>query len=116
MSQDEIDGLFKGEGFERLVLAAGGVPRDCLSLFLEVLETVQPPTGDGRIGKDDVRILSRANFERRIEELKQDSEGAEQGILIKGIYVLRKFCIERGTNVILVSEAVLQQKDSIRDL
>ena len=112
----EIDGLFKGEGFSRLVLAGGGVPRDCLSLFLEVLETVQPPSGDGRIGKDDVRILSRANFERRIEELKQDSEGTEQGILIKGIYVLRRFCIERGTNVILVSEAVLQQKDKIRDL
>src|ERR1019366_8674353 len=56
------------------VLAGGGVPRDCLSLFLEVLEAVQPPAGDGRIGKDEVRILSRANFERRIEELKQDSE------------------------------------------
>ena len=45
-----------------------------MSLFLEVLEAVQPPAGDGRIGKDEVRILSRANFERRIEELKQDSE------------------------------------------
>jgi hypothetical protein len=37
-----------------------------------------------------LRILSRANFERRIEELKQDSEGAEQGTLIRGIYVLEK--------------------------
>ncbi|HYT88729.1 MAG TPA: hypothetical protein VEL76_08475 [Gemmataceae bacterium] len=96
---DEIEGLFKGTGFERLVLAGGGVPRDCLSLFLEVLESVQPPNGDGRIGKDDVRILSRANFERRIEELKQDSGGREQGVLIKGIYVLRQFCIDRKTNV-----------------
>lgn len=112
----EIDALFKGEGFERLVLAGGGVPRDCLSLFLEVLESVQPPSGDGRIGKDDVRILSRANFERRIEELKQDSEGAEQGILIKGIYVLRQFCFEQQSNILLVSEALLQQNDSIRNL
>lgn len=113
----EIDGLFKGEGFERLVLAGGGVPRDSLSLFLEVLEAVQPPTGDGRIGKDDVRILSRANFERRIEELKQDSEGAEQGSLIRGIYVLRQFCVvERKTNVALVSEAVWQQNSKIRAL
>jgi hypothetical protein len=113
----EIDGLFKGEGFERLVLAGGGVPRDCLSLFLEVLNSVQPPSGDGRIGKDDVRILSRANFERRIEELKQDSEGREQGTLIKGIYVLRQFCVvERKTNVVLVSEAVLQQNSRIRAL
>jgi energy-coupling factor transporter ATP-binding protein EcfA2 len=95
LQPDEIDGLFKGEGFERLVLAGGGVPRDCLSLFLEVLDTVQPPNGDGRIGKDDVRILSRSNFEHRIEELKQDSEGREQIILIKGIYVLREYCIDK---------------------
>jgi len=113
---DEIDALFRGEGFERLVLAGGGVPRDCLSLFLEVLDSVQPPNGDGRIGKDDVRILSRSNFERRIEELKQDSEGREQIILIKGIYVLRQFCIEKKSNIVLVSESLLQQNDNVRNL
>lgn len=108
--------MFKGEGFELLVLAGGGVPRDCLSLFLEVLETVQSPSGDARIGKDDIRILSRANFERRIEELKQDSEGREQSMLILGIYVLRQFCISQRSNILLVSEALLQQNDRIRDL
>jgi hypothetical protein len=117
MKPDEIvDELFKGAGFERLVLAGGGVPRDCLSLFLEILDAVQPPHGDGRIGKDDVRILSRANFERRIEELKQDSEGNEQGILIRGIYVLRQFCMDKKSNVLLVSESLLQQNDRIRSL
>lgn len=117
MKTDQIVAeLFKGAGFERLVLAGGGVPRDCLSLFLEILDAVQPPQGDGRIGKDDVRILSRANFERRIEELKQDSEGQQQGILIRGIYVLRQFCIEKKSNVLLVSEGLLQQDDHIRNL
>lgn len=109
---DEIDGLFKGNGFRRLVMAGGGVPRDCLSLFLEVLDGVQ----DGRIGKDDVRILSRGNFERRIEELKQDSEGKEQGELLKGIYVIRRFCLERHSNAFVVSEQALQQEDHFRDL
>jgi hypothetical protein len=112
----EVDTLFKGQGFERLVIAGGGVPRDCLSLFLEVLESVQSGGRDGRIGKDDVRILSRANFERRIEELKQDSEGSEQGTLIRGIYVIRQFCIEKKSNVLLVSEALMQQNDRIRSL
>lgn len=113
----DVDALFKGEGFERLVLAGGGVPRDVLSLFLEIHELVQPPSGDGRIGKDDVRIQSRANFERRIEDLKQDSEGIEQSILIRGIYVLRQFCVvDKKTNVLLVSESVLQQNDRIRAL
>jgi hypothetical protein len=116
LDAETVSGLFKGQGFERLVLAGGGVPRDCLSLFLEVLDNVQPPDGDGRIGKDDVRILSRANFERRIEELKQDSEGREQGILIRGIYVLRQFCIDKKSNVLLVPEALLQQSDRVRNL
>jgi energy-coupling factor transporter ATP-binding protein EcfA2 len=115
LSPKEIDGLFKGEGFQRLVLAGGGVPRDCLSLFLDVLEQVQS-SGDVRIGKDDVRILSRANFERRIEELKQDSDGREQGTLIQGIYVLREFCIEKQSNVIVVSEQLLQQDHRMREL
>jgi hypothetical protein len=116
LGESEVDDLFKGEGFQRLVIAGGGVPRDCLSLFLEVLDSVQPPAGDGRIGKDDVRILSRANFERRIEELKQDSEGKEQGILIRGIYVLRQFCFDKKSNVLLISEALLQQNGNIRNL
>ncbi len=116
LNNSEIDGLFKGQGFDRLVLAGGGVPRDCLSLFLEVLDSVQPPSGDGRIGKDDVRIGSRSNFERRIEELKQDSKGAEQGILIKGIYVLREFCVNKKSSVLFVSEALLQQNDQVRSL
>jgi len=116
MCPEEVDSLFKGEGFQRLILAGGGVPRDCLSLFLEVLASTRSNGGDGRIGKDDVRILSRSNFERRIEELKQDSEGNEQDILIRGIYVLRKFCIVKRTNVFLISEQMMQQEDRVRDL
>jgi hypothetical protein len=113
----ELEAAFKGAGFGRLVLAGGGVPRDCLSLFLDVIDSVQPPAGDGRIGKDDVRILSRENFEHRIAELKQDSEGNEQGALLKAVYVIRQFCIvDRKTNVMLVSEELLHQDNRIRAL
>jgi hypothetical protein len=80
------------------------------------LDGVLDPKGDGRIGKDDVRIMSRSNFERRIEELKQDSVGEEQATLIQGIYVLRKFCIGKSTNVMMVSEEMMQQDDQIRRL
>jgi hypothetical protein len=89
MGAQEVDALFKGEGFDRLVMAGGGVPRDTLSLFIEVLSTVQS-RDQGRIGKDDVRFLSRSNFERRIEELKQESEGGEQDTMIRG-----NICITR---------------------
>lgn len=111
----QIDGLFKGDGFDRLVMAGGGVPRDTLSLFLEVLSDVKSHGGD-RIGKDDVRVLSRSNFERRIEELKQDSEGGEQDVLMRGIYVLREFCLSKKTNVFVISERALQQRDDFRNL
>jgi hypothetical protein len=115
ISSDDIDGLFKGVGFDRLVMSGGGVPRDTLSLFLEVLGIVKAEGGD-KIGKDDVRLMSKSNFEKRIAELKQDSEGGEQDVLMRGIYVIREFCLSRQTNAFLVSEKVLQQNDDFRVL
>lgn len=115
ISKEDMDDLFKGQGFDRLVMAGGGVPRDTLSLFLEVLGTVQSQNGD-RIGKDDVRILSRSNFERRIDELKQDSEGGEQDELMRGIYALRQFCLEKKSNVFMVSEQIIQRNERFRAL
>jgi hypothetical protein len=114
LKKSEINHLFKGVGFGRLVMAGGGVPRDVLSLFLEVLSEVS--SHGGRIGKDDVRILSRANFERKIEELKQDSKADEQDDLLKGIYIIRQFCLEKRTNVFVVQERMLQQNDAWRAL
>ena len=54
MTRAELQSLFKGEGFSRLVMAGGGVPRDVMSLFLEIMAA----SADGRIGKDEVRISS----------------------------------------------------------
>lgn len=34
----EVDSLFKGAGFDRLVMAGGGVPRDTLCSFLKFWE------------------------------------------------------------------------------
>ncbi|MDH0301530.1 MULTISPECIES: hypothetical protein [unclassified Pseudomonas] len=108
-------GLFKGEGFGRLVMAGGGVPRDVLSLFLHLLnETVQDEAG--KIGKDEVRILSRNNFERKIEELKQDSKDDEQDDLIKGIYIIKSFCLDKKNNIFVIEEKLLQQNDALRAL
>lgn len=91
------------------------MPRDVLSLFLEVLSELDVSNG-AKIGKDEIRIMSKTNFERRIEELKQDSQGEEQDDLIKGIYIIRQFCLERKTNLFLVQERMLQQDDKWRAL
>lgn len=110
-----IEELFKGEGFSRLVMAGGGVPRDVLSLFLDILSETDVSAGQ-KIGKDEVRIKSRSNFERRIEELKQDSKENEQGDLLKAIYIIRHFCLTRQTNVFCIEERVLQTNEVWRAL
>lgn len=115
LGSGEIATLFKGEGFSRLVMAGGGVPRDVLSLFLQALSEVSQEE-DQRIGKDNVRILSREVFERRIEELKQDCKPQEQDELLRGIYVIRHFCSEKGTNIFLVRERDLQRVDEFQAL
>ena len=115
MSENKLDELFKGHGWNRLVMAGGGVPRDVLSLFLEILADVDVYNGN-KIGKDEVRILSRSNFERRIDELKQDSHDEEQGDLSKGIYIIRKFCLDKKTNVFTVLERSMQENDNLRAL
>lgn len=115
LSETEIMSLFKGEGFERLVMAGGGVPRDVLSLFLQLL-TDTDVNANAKIGKDEVRLLSRINFERKIEELKQDSKDDEQGDLIKGIYIIKSFCMEKKINIFMIEEKLLQQNDPWRSL
>ena len=110
----DFDQLFKGDGFRRLILAGGGVPRDCLSLFLEALQPVM--SGSSKIGKDDVRLLSFSNFERKIEDLKRDSKTEEQGVLLKGIYVIRQFCLVSKTSVFFVPDRLLQELEPARGL
>jgi len=97
-----------------MVLASGGVPRDFLSLLLEALSPKAP--GEERVGKDDVRILSLTVLQRRIEELKVDSEQQDQDALIRGIYAIRKFCLDKKANVFLIADRVLQEPNGIRDL
>jgi hypothetical protein len=114
MTARQIDELFMGEGFDRLVLAAGGVPRDFLSMLLEALSS--KPAGQERIGKDDVRQLSLSVFQRRIEELKADSEERDQNALMRGIYAIRRFCTEKQTNVFLIADRILQEQNGVREL
>jgi len=110
LTEGELESLFKGEGFSRLVMAGGGVPRDVLSLFLDILSDTDVQ-GGGQIGKDEVRLLSKTNLERRIEELKHDAQDDEQGALLRSIYLIRMFCLTKKVNVFLVKEQEMQEND-----
>jgi hypothetical protein len=108
ISKDGIDALFVGQGFDRLVLASGGVPRDFLSLLLEGL--APKPEGAERVGKDDIRLLSLGVFKKRIEELKADAEEQDQDFLMRGIYAVRQFCVaDKKCNIFLVPDEDLQK-------
>jgi hypothetical protein len=112
ISTREIDRLFMGDGFSRLVLAGGGVPRDCLSLFLDALSVATFP-----IGKDAIRDLCRANWERRIQELKQDAHLDEQPLLLRGIYAIRQFCMfDKKLAYFVVEERELQENQRFKAL
>ncbi|MBP7060369.1 MAG: hypothetical protein KBA91_00125 [Candidatus Moranbacteria bacterium] len=113
--KDEIDALFKGDGFRRLVLAGGGVPRDCLSLFLEALDSATN-NGDGKISKDIIRNLSLSNHERIMRDLKEESQKDELDYLMKGIYTIREFCLSEKNNVFVISEKLLQDNEKIQKL
>lgn len=115
LTTTNMDGLFRGDGFGRLIMAGGGVPRDCLSLFLEALSQVKG-NEDPRIGKDDVRVLSRKNFERKVDDLQRDSEVGEKDDLLKGIYAVREFCLQKKTSVFFVEEKLLKEHEEVRDM
>ena len=74
------------------------------------------PPGEETVGKDDVRLLSSAVLQERIEELKADSEQRDQDTLIREIYAIRKFCLDKKVNVFLVSDRLLQEPNGIREL
>ncbi len=74
------------------------------------------PVGQERIGKDDVRQLSLGVFQRRIAELKHDSEQQDQDTLLKGIHAITKFCLDKKENVFLVPDQALQEQNGLRDL
>lgn len=114
-SKDEIDALFKGDGFRRLILAGGGVPRDCLSLFLEALDNAAK-SADGKIGRDDIRNLSLSNHERMMRDLKEESQKDELDPLIRGIYTIREFCLTEKSNIFVMSEKLLQDNEKIQRL
>ena len=112
---DEVDNFFKGDGFTRLIFAGGGVPRDCLSMFLDAQVAAQD-TGDGRIGKDTVRLLSLQTFEHRIKDLKKDSHADQQDALLRGIYAIREFCLSNKSNAFVIEERELRDSPILNEL
>jgi hypothetical protein len=48
--------------------------------------------------------------------LKRDSQTGEQDALLKGIYVIRQFCLDKKTNIFFVPDRLLQESNVHREL
>jgi hypothetical protein len=115
----EPDDLFTGEGLSQLCLASGGVPRDFLSLFVRLANSVVAGR-ENKIGKVEVNEESIANISSKLESLKVDSAG-EREILESYLSVIRKSVYnEHRTNAFLVAKEELEQhpqeRQAIREL
>ena len=71
VQEQDLDTIFRGKGFDRLVWATGGVPRDFLtSLVLHLNALSSQP---GRIlGKDNVREFAAQGFDEKMADLRRD--------------------------------------------
>jgi hypothetical protein len=112
------DDLFTGDGFSQLCLASGGVPRDFLSLFVRLANSIVPK-GE-KIGKVEVNEEAIATISSKLDSLKVDSAG-EREILESYLSVIRKFAYnEHRTNAFLVAKDELEQhpqeRQALREL
>lgn len=115
----ESGDLFTGDGFSQLCLASGGVPRDFLSLFVRLANSVIAGKGD-KIGKVEVTEEAIANISSKLDSLKIDSAG-EREILESYLSVIRRAVYnEHRTNAFLVAKDELEQRplerQAIREL
>ena len=113
------DDLFSGDGFSQLCLASGGVPRDFLSLFVRLANSIVGSKGE-KIGKVEVNEEAIATISSKLEALKIDSAG-EREILESYLSVIRKFAYnEHRTNAFLVAKDELEQhpqeRQALREL
>lgn len=96
-----LEDLVADGGFDRLVLASGGVARDFLGLFRRSIDTTKErltrnqshPRGN-KVGAEDVNIASGNYGESKKEEFRRDTLEDRQN-LETALTKIRKFCVEK---------------------
>lgn len=107
-----IEEMFAGDGFAQLCLASGGVPRDFLSLFVNLANMA---VSSGKpIGKMQVNDAAIANLSGKMDSMKQDS-GDEDAILDDCLKRIKRFVYnEKRTNAFLIAKDDLEQNDQAK--
>lgn len=101
MSEAAVKRLFRGQGFDRLVTASGGVPRDFLSILANYLNNLTGTSMDP-LGKDAVRELSGNYFQSKRSDMNTDAESGEAERLMSLFERINEFCHKRGKNTFMI--------------
>jgi hypothetical protein len=101
MTPDDVAQLFMGKGFDRLVEASGGVPRDFLSLLASYLNNSLPQTKQP-LGKDAVRDLAGNYFQAKRTDMNTDAEKGESEQLMTLFDRINDFCLEKKKNTFMI--------------
>ncbi len=110
--------VFEGEGFSQLCLASGGVPRDFLSLFVSLGNTLL--VSGAKIGKVEVTQSAIKSISTKYDSMKRDSSN-DSACLEEYLEHIIKFVFnEKRTNCFLISKDELDSqpefKQAIREL
>ncbi|MFQ3275041.1 MAG: GTPase SAR1 family protein [Candidatus Nanohaloarchaea archaeon] len=98
----DINEIITDNGFNQLCLAAGGVPRDFLSIFIDVANGWEGTDGK-RISKPDVTESALRNFSSKKDSFKKDSADEKEELELYLNYIERKIVEEKRKNMFLVS-------------
>ena len=96
----------------RLVLAAGGVPRDYLYLLTTSLERHIRAPVLARVSTETVNDVAPALLEQKYQDLTKDVDTSQRGNLQHRLADIHNFCIkDRKANVFVVPSEVLTSED-----
>ncbi len=118
-SDFDFNELFSGEGFNQLCIASGGVPRDFLSLFVQVANNFL--SGSIRsIGKIEVTNAAISSFKNKTAFMKTDS-AEERDVLDRYLDHIKSLIYkEKRTNAFLISKDDLEhyyhESQAVREL
>lgn len=113
-----IEDIMTDGGFDRLVLASGGVARDFLGLFRRSIDETrdrvaksQRQTRGDKISAEDINLSAGGYGETKKEEFKLDT--LEDRLRLEHAYAkIRLFCIDKSNCNILLVDSDLQDNDS----
>lgn len=108
--------LFNQQGFEKLVIASGGVPRDFLTIFVNAIDNANSTGNNKHLTPTNIwKAASRLSYRSKLAALREDVNDSKE--LEQIFRDLMKFCIiEKKRTCFLISQDEAQKQPRIHEL